>query len=82
MFQEISREIEGGSYDLIARCSGHRDGGVANSLTGRWSLALGLSCPTSVQRWMPFKETSAQLAEARQEYKLVLLSEPTTSLLG
>ena len=38
--------------------------------------------PDSVQRWKPFKETNTQLAQARQEYQLGLISNIDDKLLG
>ncbi len=67
MFHEISREIEGGSYELYAEVLRRTAIEIAKRL--EWPLEPSRSgfLPDSVQRWMPFKETSVAAAEARQE---------------
>src|SRR5208282_919455 len=57
MFMEISREIEGGSYELYAEVLRRTVVEIAKRLG--WPLEPSRSgfLPDSVQRWMPFKET-------------------------
>jgi 2-haloacid dehalogenase/putative hydrolase of the HAD superfamily len=82
MFQEISREIEGGSYELYAEVLRRTAIEIAKRLD--WQLEPSRSgfLPDSVQRWMPFKETSVQLQKLSKKYKLGLLSNIDDKLLG
>jgi 2-haloacid dehalogenase len=82
MFQEISREIEGGSYELYAEVLRRTAIEIAKRL--EWPLEPSRSgfLPDSVERWMPFKETSVQLQKLGKKYKLGLLSNIDDKLLG
>ena len=82
MFHEISREIEGGSYELYAEVLRRTAIEIAKRL--EWPLEPSRSgfLPDSVQRWQPFKETSPQLAKLAKKYKLGLLSNIDDKLLG
>src|ERR1700730_12920049 len=73
LFHEISREIEGGSYELYAEVLRRTAIEIAKRLD--WPLEPSRSgfLPDSVQRWMPFKETSVQLQKLGKKYKLGLL---------
>src|SRR5205807_7292321 len=61
MFHEVSREIEGGSYELYAEVLRRTAIEVAKRLD--WPLEPSRSgfLPDSVQRWQPFRETNPQL---------------------
>jgi 2-haloacid dehalogenase len=61
LFHEISREIEGGSYELYAEVLRRTAIEIAKRM--EWSLEPSRSgfLPDSVERWKPFKETSTQL---------------------
>ncbi|HEX3432584.1 MAG TPA: haloacid dehalogenase, partial [Solirubrobacteraceae bacterium] len=74
MFHEIEREIESGSYELYAEVLRRTAIEIAKRL--EWPLEPSRSgfLPDSVQRWMPFKETSAQLQKLSKKFKLGLLS--------
>jgi 2-haloacid dehalogenase/putative hydrolase of the HAD superfamily len=63
LFLEISREIESGSYELSAEVLRRTAIDIAKRIG--WDLEPSRSgfLPDSVQRWRPFKETSAQLAK-------------------
>src|SRR5258708_19286980 len=74
LFHEISREIEGGSYELYAEVLRRTAIEIAKRL--EWPLEPSRSgfLPDSVQRWKPFKETNTQLQKLAKKYKLGLLS--------
>src|SRR6201996_3530601 len=82
LFHEISREIEGGSYELYAEVL--RRTAVEISKRLEWPLEPSRSgfLPDSVQRWMPFKETNPTLAKLGKKVKLGLLSNIDDKLLG
>ncbi len=82
LVREITREIEGGSYELYAEVLRRTAIEVAKRLD--WALEPSRSgfLPDSVQRWKPFKETNVQLAKLAKKYKLGLLSNVDDKLLG
>jgi 2-haloacid dehalogenase/putative hydrolase of the HAD superfamily len=82
LFHEISREIEGGSYELYAEVLRRTAIEIAKRID--WPLEPSRSgfLPESVQRWTPFKETNAQLAKLAKKYRLGLLSNIDDKLLG
>src|SRR3979411_2248075 len=82
LFHEISREIEGGSYDLWRGVLGRPAIEIAKRI--EWPLEPSRSgfLPDSVQRWKPFKETNPQLQKLAKKYKLGLLSNIDDKLLG
>jgi 2-haloacid dehalogenase len=82
LVREITREIEGGSYELYAEVLRRTAIEVAKRLD--WALEPSRSgfLPDSVQRWKPFKETNVQLAKLAKKYKLGLLSNIDDKLLG
>jgi 2-haloacid dehalogenase len=82
LFHEISREIEGGSYELYAEVLRRTAIEIAERIG--WSLEPSRSgfLPDSVQRWQPFKETNPVLAKLAKKYKLGLLSNIDDKLLG
>jgi 2-haloacid dehalogenase/putative hydrolase of the HAD superfamily len=82
LFHEISREIEGGSYELYAEVLRRTAIEIAKRMD--WALEPSRSgfLPDSVQRWKPFRETNAQLAKLAKKYRLGLLSNIDDKLLG
>jgi 2-haloacid dehalogenase len=82
LFHEISREIEGGSYELYAEVLRRTAIEIAKRIG--WALEPSRSgfLPDSVQRWPPFRETNAQLQKFAKKYKLGLLSNIDDKLLG
>jgi 2-haloacid dehalogenase len=82
LVREITREIEGGSYELYAEVLRRTAIEAAKRLN--WALEPSRSgfLPDSVQRWKPFKETNVQLAKLAKKYKLGLLSNVDDKLLG
>ncbi len=83
MFHEISREIEGGSYELYAEVLRRTAIEIAKRLgVGRSSPRARASCPTRCSAGSPFKETNPQLQKLAKKYKLGLLSNIDDKLLG
>jgi 2-haloacid dehalogenase/putative hydrolase of the HAD superfamily len=82
LFHEISREIEGGSYELYAEVLRRTAIDIAERIG--WNLEPSRSgfLPDSVQRWAPFKETNPVLQKLAKKYKLGLLSNIDDKLLG
>ena len=82
LFHEIQREIQGGSYELYAEVL--RRTAVRISKELGWPLEPSRSgfLPDSVERWMPFKETNAQLDRFGKKYDIGLVSNIDDKLLG
>ena len=82
MFMEISREIEGGSYELYAEVLRRTVVEIAKRLG--WPLEPSRSgfLPDSVQRWLPFRETRQALEKLAKAYHVGLLSNIDDKLLG
>jgi 2-haloacid dehalogenase len=82
MFHEISREIEGGSYELYAEVLRRTAVDIAKRLD--WPLEPSRSgfLPDSLQRWAPFRETNAQLKKFTKNFQTGLLSNVDDKLLG
>jgi 2-haloacid dehalogenase len=82
LFHEISRDIEGGSYELYAEVLRQTAVRIAKEIG--WPLEPSRSgfLPDSVQRWAPFKETNAQLKKFFGKYQTGLISNVDDKLLG
>jgi 2-haloacid dehalogenase len=82
LFHEISREIEGGSYELYAEVLRRTALEIAKRID--WPLEPSRSgfLPDSVQRWAPFKETNAQLKKFTSKLSTGLISNIDDKLLG
>jgi 2-haloacid dehalogenase len=82
LFHEISREIESGSYELYAEVLRRTAMEIAERIG--WPLESSRSgfLPDSVQRWMPFKETNAQLKKFTSNFQTGLISNIDDKLLG
>ena len=84
LFHEISREIEGGSYELYAEVLRRTALQIAKEIG--WPLEPSRSgfLPDSVSRWAPFKETNAQLKKfhAAKGIGVGLISNVDDKLLG
>ncbi|MGD0198762.1 MAG: HAD-IA family hydrolase [Solirubrobacteraceae bacterium] len=82
MFNEISREIESGSYELYAEVLRRTVVEIAKRLG--WPLEPSRSgfLPDSVQRWMPFRETRPALEKIAKAYSVGLISNIDDKLLG
>ncbi len=81
-FREVSREIEGGSYELYAEVLRRTAIAVAERMNWRLEPSRSGFLPDSVQKWKPFRETNTQLAKLAKKYKLGLLSNIDDKLLG
>jgi 2-haloacid dehalogenase len=81
-FHEISREIEGGSYELYAEVLRRTAVEIAKRID--WPLEPSRSgfLPDSVARWAPFKETNAQLKKFVNTFETGLISNIDDKLLG
>jgi 2-haloacid dehalogenase len=82
LVREISREIEGGSYELYAEVLRRTAIEVARRLEWRLEPSRSGFLPDSVQRWKPFRETNSQLGKLARKYELGLLSNIDDKLLG
>jgi 2-haloacid dehalogenase len=82
LFHEISRDIEGGSYELYAEVLRRTAVEIAKRL--EWHLEPSRSgfLPDSLQRWQPFRETNPQLKRFVKKYKTGLISNVDDKLLG
>jgi len=82
LFHEISRQIEGGSYELYAEVL--RRTAVEISKRLGWPLEPSRSgfLPDSVQNWPVFKETRAQIEKLSKQHRLGLISNIDDKLLG
>src|SRR5438067_12314260 len=69
---EISREIEGGSYELYAEVLRRIAIEIAKRLERRLEPSRSGFLPDSVQRWKPFRENNTQLQRLAKKYKLGL----------
>ena len=82
LFHEISREVEGGSYELYAEVL--RRTAVEMAKRMEWALEPSRSgfLPDSVARWQPFRETNPQLKKFVKKFKTGLISNVDDKLLG
>ena len=82
LFHEISREVEGGSYELYAEVLRRTALEIAKRID--WPLEPSRSgfLPDSVARWAPFKETNAQLNKFSKKFQTGLISNIDDKLLG
>jgi 2-haloacid dehalogenase len=82
LFHEISRDVEGGSYELYAEVLRRTAVEIANRL--EWQLEPSRSgfLPDSVQRWAPFRETNPQLKKFVKKFRTGLISNVDDKLLG
>src|SRR5437763_15522161 len=82
LFHEISRDIEGGSYELYAEVLRRTAIEIAKRIGWRLEPSRSRFLPVSVHPWKPFLETNAQLRRLAKKYKLGLLSNIADKLLG
>src|SRR3954453_4639575 len=82
LFHEISREVEGGSYELYAEVLRRTALEIAKRIN--WPLEPSRSgfLPDSVARWAPFKETNPPPKKFRSEFPTCLISNIDYKLLG
>ncbi|MBA3305309.1 MAG: HAD hydrolase-like protein [Thermoleophilaceae bacterium] len=81
-FIEIQHEIQSGSYELYAEVLRRTAVRVAAELGWQLESSRSQFLPNSVPRWMPFRETNAQLDRLQKKYDLGILSNIDDKLLG
>jgi 2-haloacid dehalogenase/putative hydrolase of the HAD superfamily len=81
-FHDISRDIEGGSYELYAEVLRRTALEIAKRI--EWPLEPSRSgfLPDSVHRWQAFKETNTQLKKFEKKFNIGLISNVDDKLLG
>src|ERR1700681_2215795 len=82
LFHEVSREIEGGSYELYAEGLRRTAIEVAKRLEWKSETSRSGFLPDAPQRWKLFKETNIQLGKLAKKYNLGLLSIIDDKRLG
>jgi 2-haloacid dehalogenase/putative hydrolase of the HAD superfamily len=82
VFHEVSREVEAGSYELYAEVLRRTAVKVAERIGWTMEPARARFLPESIPRWVPFKETNAQLAKLSKKFKLGLIANIDDKLLG
>jgi len=82
MFHEISRDVEGGSYELYAEVLRRTVVEITKRLD--WPLEPSRSgfLPDSVQRWPAFRETNPQMKKFVKRFQTGLISNIDDKLLG
>ena len=82
LFHEVSREVEGGSYELYAEVLRRTATEMAKRMG--WPLEPSRSnfLPNSVERWAPFRETNPQLKKFVKRFQTGLISNIDDKLLG
>jgi len=81
-FHEVSRDVEGGSYELYAEVLRRTAVEMAKRLG--WPLEPSRSgfLPDSVQRWPAFRESNPQLKKFVKTFRTGLISNIDDKLLG
>jgi 2-haloacid dehalogenase len=82
LFHEISRSIEGGSYELYAEVLRRTAVEVAKRISWPLEPSRAGFLPDSVARWAPFRETNPQLRKFTAAYQTGLISNVDDKLLG
>jgi 2-haloacid dehalogenase/putative hydrolase of the HAD superfamily len=82
LFHEVSREVEGGSYELYAEVLRRTALEIAKRM--EWPLESSRSgfLPDSVQRWPAFRESNPLLTKAKKKFNIGLISNIDDKLLG
>ena len=82
LFHEVSRDVEGGSYELYAEVLRRTVIEIAKRL--EWPLEPSRAgfLPDSVQRWPAFRETNPQLKKFVKKFHTGLISNIDDKLLG
>jgi len=81
-FIEIQHEIQSGSYELYAEVLRRTAVKVAGELEWELESSRAQFLPDSVPRWMPFRETNAQLERFAKKFETGVLSNIDDKLLG
>jgi 2-haloacid dehalogenase len=82
LFHEISREIEGGSYELYAEVLRRTASEIAKRLGWPLEPSRAGFLPDSVERWPAFRETNPQLKKFVKKFQTGLISNVDDKLLG
>lgn len=81
-FIEIQREIQSGSYELYAEVLRRSAVKVAAEMDWELESSRAQFLPDSVPRWLPFRETNAQLERFAKKYEVGILANIDDKLLG
>jgi 2-haloacid dehalogenase/putative hydrolase of the HAD superfamily len=81
-FHEYQREIQSGSYQLYAEVLRRVAMRIAKEIGWPLEPSRAGFLPDSVQRWLPFKETPAQLRKVSSKLETGLISNVDDKLLG
>jgi len=81
-FIEIQHEIQSGSYELYAEVLRRTAVKVAAELEWGLESSRAQFLPDSVPRWMPFRETNAQLERFAKKFETGVLANIDDKLLG
>jgi 2-haloacid dehalogenase len=81
-FLEIQGEIQRGSYELYAEVLRRTAVRVAEELGWQLEPSRSNFLPDSVPRWLPFRETNAQLERFGKKFETGILSNIDDKLLG
>ena len=81
-FIEVQRKIQSGSYELYAEVLRRTAVQVAEELGWELESSRAQFLPDSVPRWMPFRETNAQLERFAKKFELGILANIDDKLLG
>ena len=82
LFHEVSREVEGGSYELYAEVLRRTATEMAKRMDWPLETSRAGFLPDSVHRWPPFRETNPALKKFLKKYKTGLISNIDDKLLG
>ena len=82
LFHEVSREVEGGSYELYAEVMRRTATEMAKRMGWPLETSRAGFLPDSVHRWGPFRETNPALKKFLKKYKTGLISNIDDKLLG
>ncbi len=81
-FVEIQHEVQSGSYELYAEVLRRTAVKIAPELGWELESSRAQFLPDSVPRWMPFRETNAQIERFAKKYEIGILSNIDDKLLG
>jgi len=82
LFHEISKEVEGGSYELYAEVLRRTAVQIAERIGWPLEPSRAGFLPDSLKRWVPFKETNTQLKKFTGAFETALISNIDDKLLG
>ncbi len=82
MFHEISREVEGGSYELYAEVLRRTAVEMAKRMGWQLEPSRAGFLPASVERWPAFREANPNIAKFVKKFQTGLISNVDDKLLG